>query len=125
MSFHYGTKMKTLKVLSTECINSNFYLKTILVACICRIEHDMEFHTWKNSQKVPMGVYIDLIKRHFQFFAYPEYSVERELIERCTFDPTHILTNMCAHIWKKGFQHVRAEAFLEVSERNNDLLSKS
>ena len=65
------------------------------------------------------------IEGHFQFFAYPEFSVERELIEKCTFDPTHILTNMHAHICKKGFQHVRAEAFLEVSERNNDLLSRA
>ena len=32
---------------------------------------------------------------------------------------------MHAHICKKGFQHVRAEAFLEVSERNNDLLSRA
>ena len=68
-----------------------------------------------------MGVYIDPIKIHFQLFAYPEYSVERELTERCTFDPTQILTNMHAHKCKKGFQHVRAEAFLEVSQRNNDL----
>ena len=53
---YYPSKMKTLKVLSTECINSNYYPKTILVACTCGIEHDMEFHTLKNLQKVPMGV---------------------------------------------------------------------
>ena len=80
--------MKTLKVLSTECINSNYYPKTILAACICRIEHNLEFHAWKNSQKIPVGVYIDPIERHFQFFAFPEYSAERELNERHTFDPT-------------------------------------
>ena len=32
---------------------------------------------------------------------------------------------MCAPICKKDFQHVKAEAFLEVSERNNDLLSRA
>ena len=77
----------------------------------------MEFHTWKNLQKIPMGENIDPIEKHFQYFAYPGYSVERELIERHNFDPTHILTNMHSHICKKDFQHVRAEAFLEVSER--------
>ena len=85
----------------------------------------MEFHTWKNSHKVQIGVYIDPIERHFQFFAFPEYCAERELIERCTFDPTHILTNMRAHICKTCFQHVTAEAFLEVSERNNEFLSRA
>ena len=79
----------------------------------------------ENAQKNPVGVYIDPIERHFQFFALPEYSAERELTERCAFDPTHILTNIHAHICKKGFQHVRAEAFLEVSERNNDFLSRA
>ena len=58
-------------------------------------------------------------------FLHILHSVERELIERHTFDPTHILTNMHAHICKKGFQHVRAEAFLEVSERNNYHLSRA
>ena len=48
MSSCYGTKMETLKVLSTECINYNFYPKTIMAVCICRIEPDMEIHTWKN-----------------------------------------------------------------------------
>ena len=117
--------MKSLKVFTTECINSNYYCKTILAACICRMEHDLEFHTWKNSQKVPMGVYIDPIEKHFQFFAYPEYSEDRDHVEKQPFDPTHILTNMHAHICKKGFQHVRAEAFLEVSERNNNFLSRA
>ena len=45
LSSHYSSKMKTLKVLSTESINFNYYPKTILAACICRIEHGMEFHT--------------------------------------------------------------------------------
>ena len=125
VSSRSSIKMKKLKVLCTECINSNYYPKTILAACICRIEHDLEFHMWKNSQQIPMGVYIDRIERHFQFFAFPEYSEERHQTERRTFDPTHILTNMRSHICKKGFQHVRAEAFLEVSDRNNDLLSRA
>ena len=105
--------MKTLKVLSTECINSNYYPKTILVACICRTEYNLEFHTWKNSLKIPIGVYIDPIKRHFQFFAFPEYSPERELIERHTFDPTHILTNMHAHICKKDFSMLEQKLSLK------------
>ena len=34
LSSCYPSKIKTLKVLSTECIKSNYYPKTILVACI-------------------------------------------------------------------------------------------
>ena len=72
-----------------------------------------------------MGIYIEPIERHFQFFAYPEFYNKREFVEKRTFDPTHILTNMHAHVCKKGFQKVCAEAFLEVSKRNNDLLSRA
>ena len=32
---------------------------------------------------------------------------------------------MLTFVKKKGFQHVRAEAFLEVSKRNNDFLSRA
>ena len=52
LSSRSASKMKTLKVLSTECINSNYYPKTILAACICRMEHDLEFHTWKMHKKI-------------------------------------------------------------------------
>ena len=113
--------VKCLQDLCSDCINSTYYPETILVCCICRIEHDLQFHDWKRSHQIPMGIYIEPIERHFQFFAYPEINNKRELVERRTFDPTHILTNMHAHICKKGFQNVHAEAFLEVGERNNDL----
>ena len=102
--------MKLLKELCSDCINSTCYPKTILACCICRIEHDLQFQDWKRSHKIPVGIYIEPIERHVQFFAYPEFNNQRELVERRTFDPTHILTNMHAHICKKGFQKVHAEA---------------
>ena len=40
-----------------------------------------------------------------------------------TFDPTDILTNFRIHICKKGFQHARSNAFLEVCERDNDIFA--
>ena len=64
------------------------------------------------SQKVPIAMYIPPLERHFQFFAYPEFDESRNQIEVKTFDPSHILTNFRILICKKGFQHVRSNAFL-------------
>ena len=102
---------------------STYYPKTILASSFCHIQHELHFHDWKMSHKIPIATHIGPLNRHFQFFAYPEYDIKRNEVEAKTFDPTHILTNFRIHICKKGFQHVRANAFLEVCERNNAILS--
>ena len=52
-------------------------------------------------------------------------SVERNQIEMRTFDYTHILNNLRFHISNSGFDHVRTEAFLQVSEIDHDILPKT
>ena len=42
-----------------------------------------------------------------------------------TFDYTHILNNLRFHISNSGFDHVRTEAFLQVSEIDHDILPKT
>ena len=86
--------------------------------------HELEFHNWKKSQSIPMATYVHPLQTSFQFFAYPEKSEKQNQIEAQTFDPTHIVTNLIVHLCKKGFQKVRSNAFREVCDRNNALLSR-
>ena len=71
-----------------------------------------------------MATYVHPLQTSFQFFAYPEKSEKRNQIEARTFDPTHIVTNLRVHMCKKRFQKVRSEAFQEVCDRYNGLLSR-
>ena len=65
------------------------------------------------------------MNRYFEFFAYPKKSEKRNQIEVRTFDPTHIVTNLHVHLCKNGFQKVRSNAFREVCDCNNELLSRA
>ena len=104
---------------------SKYYPKTILAASVCRITHELEFHDWKLNQNIPISTYITPIQQAFEFFAFPEKLEKRNQIELRTFDPTHIVTNLWVNLCKYGFQHVRGEAFKEVSDRNNKILSRA
>ena len=55
-------------------------------------------------------------------FAYPEQSVEGELLFR-TFDYTHILTNMCSHILTRGYDYCKKEDFEWIVDNMTGILS--
>lgn len=116
--------MYTLKFLAMEQIKMPTYPKSLLAVPAAKIRHEMEFHLWKLSHGTPLYAQIPNVA-HFEYFCYPEKSACRnDDIECRTFDATHILTNFRSHICRNGFQHVRAQAFKEVCERNNDILSR-
>ena len=70
-------------------------------------------------------MYLPFVDEHHIIFNYPEISVERKQIEMRTFDYTHILNNLHFHISNSGFDRVRTEAFLQVSEIDHDILPKT
>ena len=58
-------------------------------------------------------------------YSYFEYVSERRQVECKLIDPTHILTNIRIHICGKGYKFIGKDAFLRVSERDNDVLNKA
>ena len=58
-------------------------------------------------------------------FNYLEMSAERNQIEMCTFDYTHILNNLRFHVCNEGFRGVSTEAFIEVSKVDHDVLPRT
>ena len=58
-----------------------------------------------------------------EFFSYPEYNKERTQIEFCTFDFTHILTNLRTQILTRGLEYCKKEHFEHLSTNRPDILS--
>ena len=57
-----------------------------------------------------------------ELFAHPEQSVEGELLF-CTFDYTHILTNMHSHILMRGYDYCKKEDFEWIVDNTTGILS--
>ena len=58
-----------------------------------------------------------------ELFAYPEQSVEGELLFRM-FDYTHILTNMRSHILTRGYDYCKKEDFEWIVDNTTGILSR-
>ena len=106
-------------------ILSRKYPKDFLAAPICEITHDESVARWEQKSTVPIKMYLPFVDEHHIIFNYPEISVEQKQIEMRTFDYTHILNNLRFHISNSGFDHVRTEAFLQVSEIDHDIVPKT
>ena len=66
-----------------------------------------------------------IFRKNHIIFNYPEYCDSRDQIELRTFDYTHILNNLRFHICNKGFDNVSMDAFLYVSQMNQDVLPQA
>ena len=118
-------EVPTLSTLASEYMLQSVYPKPLLAACASRLHHEEEFREWRMSSLAGYSTYLDPLNCAVENFWTPEFSQKRNQIEARTFDPTHILTNLRANISKKGFQHVSPQAFKDVSDRNNDILSRA
>ena len=65
-----------------------------------------------------------LVESEHIIFNYPDFCPDRNQMEMHTFDYTHILNNLRFHICNKGFDDIRTEAFLEVSDIDHDVLPR-
>ena len=80
---------------------------------------------WANKSTVPVNIYLPFIDRNHVIFNYPEWNVDRNQVEMCTFDYTHILNNLRYHIYNKGFDNVSTQAFIDVSDMDHDVLPRA
>ena len=101
------------------------YPKDVLVAAVCKtytIEHKNE---WESNSSIPIMYNFKGLNRKHTMYAYPEYSTERKQNEPRLLDPTHLLTNMRVHATTKNMVESQANAFLQVSKFNNDVLDRA
>ena len=101
------------------------YPKDFLAAQLCKINHEEYVTQWENKSTVPVSIYLPFIDKNHVIFNYPEWNVDRNQVEMCTFDYTHILNNLRYHICNKGVDDVATEAFIQVSDMDHDVLPRA
>ena len=104
---------------------SQKYPKEFLVAPICEVTHDESVIEWETKSTVPVKMFIPFLKKDHIIFNYPEFNEERNQVEMRTFDYTHILNNLHFYISNSGLEHVRSNAFIEVSKKDHDILPRA
>ena len=114
--------IKSLKDMSYKIVSSSLVLKAVLAASVAHIKCALEIQKWINSVTMPMQMRKDHLNEGFQMFCFPELSEKRNQIEPWTLDMTHMLTNLCTHACKSGFDFFDKEVYLRVSEKDKDLL---
>ena len=115
----------SLKMLCEEYVLSKLCPKEYLVALVCELRHDEEVRKWEQNSPVNLNITDPDASIHHIPFNFPEYNSIRGKIEIRTFDYTHILNNLRFHICNKGFQRVSPEAFIKISDNDNDILPRA
>ena len=116
--------LKLLDIVKKFIMNSK-YPKDFLAAQFCKITHEECITKWQNRSTVPSKIFLPFLNEYHHIFNYPEKSVQRGQIEMRTFDYSHILNNLRFHICNRGFDNVRTEAFLQVSDMDHDVLPRA
>ena len=96
---------------------SQKYPKEFLAAPICEVTHDESVIEWEPKSTVPVKMFIPFLNKDHIIFNYPKFNEERNQVEMRTFNYTHMLNNLCFHISNSGLEHVRSNAFIEVSKK--------
>ena len=115
---------KLLEIVKKFILTSK-YPKDFLAAQLCKITHEECLTKWQNSSTVPFKIFLPFVNEYHSIFNFPEKSLQRCQLEMCTFDYSHILNNLRFHICNKGFDNVRTEAFLQVSDMDHDVLPRA
>ena len=114
-----------LKDLCQNFVLSSVYPKEYLAAPYCEINHCEEIRKWERKSPIPIHLNTSEEDISHIVYNYPEINTERMKIEMRTFDYTHVLNNLRFHICNKGFGKIRTEAFLKISEDDNDVLPRA
>ena len=70
-----------------------------------------------------MEAYIPVLKGYYPLFSFPEFNTHRQQIEPHTLDYTHLLTNLCCQICRKGLENIPRSAFVCVCKEHPEIIS--
>ena len=116
---------KTLFKIYKTYITKSKYPKEYLAAVYCKINHYENVMKWEKHSKIAIKFDMPWVESEHIIFNYPDYSVTRNQMEMRTFDYTHILNNLRFHICNRGFEDIRTEAFLHVSDIDHEVLPRA
>ena len=91
--------------------------------------HKVEIEKWEQNCPIDLNMTIPLSGNmgviEVPIFSYPEFNIEWNQVEFATLDYTHILTNMCGHILKNGYDFSKQEHYRELADNRPNLLSSA
>ena len=97
-----------------ESIVSDFDL--LILQCVyAKCCHVKNLMLWQKRATVKMSSYVPILGADYPFFSFPEFSSECNQLEPHTMDYTHMLTNICSLVCRKGFEGVSTEPFNKIS----------
>ena len=114
---------KSLKDIAFKQVSSVNVPNPVIATSVGRIKHHLEHKSWEHTSHILLKIYIKHRKEYFQLYSFPEHSTICQQLELRTLDPTHLLTNLRAHACRSGFEFFEKEAFIHVSQVDNNLLS--
>ena len=97
----------------------------VLRASLATWDFQIQHQKWIERSTVPLDYELPIAPYRFRAFSYPERNANRNSVEPRIIDPSHILTNLRIHATQKGFFGCNPQAFVRVSEKNNDVLNLS
>ena len=106
-----------------ESIVSDFDL--LILQCVyAKCCHVKNLVLWQKRAIVKMSSYVPILGADYPFFSFPEFSSERNQLEPCTMDYTHMLTNIRFLVCRKGFEGVSTEPFNKISMEHPSIISR-
>ena len=120
-------RLKYVKSLKSMCLQltKKDVLKKVIRVVAAGIKYQFDYEEWCQNKTIPLDVPTHHRKETFNLFCYPEYSEKRQQLEPRTIEPTHMFTNLRAHVCHKGFDNVSRNAFIRVTESNPELLKRT
>ena len=121
---------RSLMQLSKCVLMFTMYPTICLQVSYAKVVYMLEKVKWQNHSKIPLLATIprNLVcqpRQEMHLFCYPEYNSSRKQVEPCILDYLHILTNMCMHICKTGYDFCKMEHYIELCHNRPDILSQA
>ena len=117
--------IRSLYALSKKAVLQIEYPKALLKTVVCEMTNDEDLEEWLDSSPVRTVIDIPEANIRHRLFCYPEYKEANNDLQCRSLDPSHILNNLRSQICRHGFTGVSTEAFHDVSNENNKIISKS
>ena len=116
-------KLKSLQELACDEIKLSVPMEVLRVA-LAQFDFRIMLPLWMDRSPVPICYEIPIELDTFDVFSYPEFCAKWQQFEPRKIDPSHVLTNLHVHTTQKGILGCDPKAFLRVSDKDNNVLSR-
>lgn len=119
-------KMMPLKCIASTIVrgSSTKIPKERLNNTVAAMLYDTKYDEWREESTFKLKTRIENADTT-KWFSFPEFSEERQQIEPKCLDAHHLLVNLRCKVCKDGLVGIRKEAWHQVAEKNNAVISNA